>query len=222
MGQRDEDVAQFFADQAFQAEFVRGIDGRPQRADGDGLDVARLQRRDPLARVGLVQGDEHVALRIHALLDLDHHVAPDQRRVLVVLEEVGQLVLAEPGCLAPDTADLERVGETGRRDDRRPGGAAREQRIQTDRGAVAEPFNARAELLERHVVGLGRELHRVDDARQDVGGCRRLDDLRRAIAVADPQVGEGAANIGADIKFHGVPRLIGVPRRAMATPVARC
>ena len=130
----------------------------------------------------LVERDQHRALRVHPLHDLEAQIAVDQRRVLVEEQVVG---------LRPvDAADLVDVAEALRGEQRAFRAAALQDGVDRDRGAVQEHPRRREAR-----AGLA-------DAALDAGD----EPLRRGQRLAEPEragglverrhVGEGAADVG--------------------------
>ena len=142
--------------------FVHRIVRRPERADGDGLDAPVFQLAQLGSRLLLVERRNHRAIHVDALVDLDHQAAVHQRREAVAQVRIGVFGLVHARGLAAQPADLERVAESARGQDRGLGGVAREQRIQPDRRAVAEALDLLAEPGQREAVGLARHVHRVE------------------------------------------------------------
>ena len=109
---------------------VRRVAVGVQEQDGDRLRTLRHRLRDHRAHLRLVERDEHLALRVHALADFETQVAVDQR--LVPLEE--EIV----GFRPVDAADLVDVAKALRCDERAARAGALQDGVDRDRGAVQE------------------------------------------------------------------------------------
>ena len=126
----DEQLREFLLHDLLRADLVRRVAVGVQEQDGDRLHAGRDRlARDP-AHLLLVERDQHRALRVHPLHDLEAHVAVDQRRVLLEEQVVG---------LRPvDAADLVDVAEALRGQQRAARALALQDGVDGDRGAVQE------------------------------------------------------------------------------------
>jgi hypothetical protein len=126
-----------------------------QQADRDRLDLELAQPRRDRSNLLLGKRAEHLALRAHALVQLEAQAALDERRRLRP-EQVVEVRHAH-------AAELQHVAEALRRHERRARAAALQHRVRRHRRAVHE-------LLERAVAEQPRDA--VDDGHV-VGGRRR-------------------------------------------------
>src|SRR5262249_19570722 len=122
----------------------------------------------------------------------------------VVQEIVRDLGVAQARGLPPHAPDLERVAEAKRGDNCGSRGTPGEQRVERHGRAMAEAFDARAEVAEVEVVGACRQFKRCHDAAHDIGRGRRFEHARLAASVGHPQIREGAAHVGPDKEGHAL------------------
>jgi hypothetical protein len=153
---------------------------------------------DRPARRGEVERCPHEAVGVDALIHLLDEGPRDERRDLPPEVVVAELETGQARGAAAQPADLEDVPEASGGEQAGPGGAPRQQGVQSHRGAVAEAGDLRAELRDIEPDGPGREMDGVDDAGDDVRGGRRLADPGLPVRGAQPEVGERAADVGAD------------------------
>ena len=137
----------------------------------------------------LVERDQHRALRVHPLHDLEAHVAVDQRRVLLEEQVVG---------LRPvDAADLVDVAEALRGQQRAARAGALQDGVDRDRGAVQEQprgVEARAGLADAVLDAGDQPLRR---------GQRLAEAERAGRLVERGDVGERAADVGGQADRRG-------------------
>src|SRR5689334_3935414 len=133
------------------------------------------------ARLGFIERLDDVAHSIHALINFENVLARDKRREPVPKIRVGEFHFVHAGSLTAQTANLERVGEAARGQNRGFSGVASEKSIQANGRAVAEPFNFGAELLERNSIRFGGNFYSVNDAAQHVRGCWSLKNARAPV-----------------------------------------
>ena len=192
-----------------------GILEGPEQADGERLDFLIL---DQLAHLRLgplrVERDDHRAAVVDPLLDLDDRVAGDQvrqRHLGVHVVVVGARGAGDPQRVAGALGDEQayfRAAQLGDRvgDDRRP---------------VDQRPGAGEKVGQRHLqLARGDQFQRVDDAAAVVAvGGRLLGPVLAARLGGDDDVGEGAADVDADVEVlvghQGLPPLWGTSTRAV-------
>ena len=126
----DEELRKLPLDDLLHALLVRRVPVRVQKQDRDRLHSLRDRCRDHSAHLGLVELDQHRALGVDALVDLEAQVAIDQRNMPLEKQVVG---------LRPvDAADLVNIAEALRRQQRAARAAALQNRVDRDGGAVEE------------------------------------------------------------------------------------
>ena len=178
-------LAQAFCDRAFVAVVAIGVEERDRHRlhvqPGD-----RLRQPVDLLRLRLGQ---HLAPAVHPLVHLEAQRAGDQRRGAAELdvERVGAVAARE----------LERVAESLRRDQRRPGAGALQQRVDDQRRAVLD--QQRAGEID---AGLGDAGHHPVDQVAIGGQSLGVDDLA-PFHVEGGDVGKGAPGIDGDDQGHG-------------------
>ena len=167
-----------------------------QEADRDRLDAGLLQRAHALAHLGVVELDQHVAVRnCDPLLDRQAVAALDERprlpRQLLLEREVERLLV--PG-------DVDDVAEAVRRDHPGLRAGMREHDVGRDGRSVQEVVDVR----QRDAGLRAQRLDALDDAaRGVVRGRRDLVDGDPALLLVDQdQVGERAADVDADRRSH--------------------
>jgi hypothetical protein len=135
-GQRDAELREALAEDLFRAPLVRRVQEGKEVADGDGLDpVAPPQTGDGLHQLGLIEGDEHGAVRVDPLADADPETAGgEERGRLAVREEVVHLT----PLLA---SDLEDVLEPLRHEQSHCRALLLQDGVGRDGGAVGEPLD---------------------------------------------------------------------------------
>ena len=151
--------------------------------DHERLDALRPEPARRLAHLVLGEGHDHLALGVHALVDLEAQIARDQR-----LEAALEPVRRGPRA----AAQLEHVAEAARRDEPRPRALALEQRI----GRGGRPVHDHLQLGRPRRRAGQRRLHAVGL----VGDRRRH--LRHAHVagglVDEHEIGEGPSHVHPD------------------------
>ncbi|MBF8288647.1 MAG: hypothetical protein HW381_1755 [Candidatus Rokubacteria bacterium] len=164
-----------------------------EEADRDGLDVVALDEIHRVVHVLHVERDDHLALGVQPLADLEPQVTRhDHRRP--VLEEVVELG-------ARGTPQLEHVAESFGGDERCSRALVLEQRVGDDGRGMREE----GDVAGPHAVRARGGGERVEDAAGEVARRgRHLDHLEApARLVRHDDVREGAADVHADAPAHG-------------------
>ena len=181
---RDEHPGMVLLQDRLGARLVRGVGVAVDEQDRAGLDAALLELDAERGDLRLVERLLDLAVREHALVDLEPQRALDQRHVL--LEE--QVVGVRP----VDAADLVDVAEAVGDQQRGLGAGALQDRVDRDRRAVQEQSR-------RAIVAAGLLDAAVDAVDQPLRRRQRLAEGQRAgLVVEHRDVGEGAADIGGE------------------------
>src|SRR5690606_20216444 len=172
-------------------DLVGGVHVAVQEADGHRFDGFLLDALRHLPGRLVVERLEHLALEVHPLGNLEAQVAGHQRLRLAVLEVVHDI----PGRAPED----EHVAEPFGGDDGHPGARPRQQRVETQRGAVDEVADG---------LKVGPDL--VEAGQHALGGIlRRGFGLFQAdlafLLVQQDHVREGAADVYGDAHRTGMP-----------------
>ena len=170
---------------------VRGLYHRPEQADGDGVHRAALE---------VCHGSMHVLFRERRDL-VAPRVDPPAHLVGAVAGDEGPGIVEAPveGALAWRLAKRQHVGVTGGADQPDRTGAALDQRVGGDRGAVHDARRPGEEVGEVPVEGAGGERQRVHETPLERGRRRRRLDHRAPRAVRDHAVGKGPADVDRDL-----------------------
>ena len=116
---------------------VHRVAERPDQRDRHSINVLQ-QRAQDLARLIVVEGCEHAAIREDALRDLDDVPMRHQRGGLVGLAHIQQQLRCEASGTTATAHDLQRITVTLRCDQTHPSALALHHQICADRRAVAE------------------------------------------------------------------------------------
>ena len=190
VAERDRNARPFALDDLADAPLMRGVDDRPQEADGDRLDAALLQVAHGLDHVGLAERRPLVAQRIDPAAHLAGPVARHEGLRIVDEHRVGPLA----GCLAQ--GQHVGVALVAQQPDR--GDLALDQRVGRHRGAVDDQLDPGEEAFEIEAVPFRGQPEGIHEAALELARRgRRLEDLQAGGVGIDHQVGEGAADIDA-------------------------
>ena len=190
VAERDRNARPFALDDLADAPLMRGIDDRPQEADGDRLDAALLQVAHGLDHVGLAERRPLVAQRIDPAAHLAGPVARHEGLRIVDEHRVGPL--------ARRLAQGQHVGVPGIADEADRRHLAFDQGVGRDRGAVDDQFHLGEKIAQAHAVVLGGEREAIDESPLELAGRRgRLEDLEPRVVGIEHEIAEGAADIHA-------------------------
>ncbi len=182
---------QLALDQLAERQLVRGVGGRPQQANRDGLRVQFTRAGELRAGGALVERHEHVAVGVDPLWDLERQAA----RYVWLGEGAAVVVGAQRATLAAHEDVREALGA----EEGGPCCRALEDRVGRLRGGEDEQRGAREQLAQwfgellRGALQCGTQP--VEQARRL---CQRLGDRHLAALVADDDVGEGPADVAGD------------------------
>ena len=180
---RDIGIGPFGRGDLARPALVRIVQIGMDEVDHERLGALRPEPARRLAHLALGEGHDHLALGVHALVDLEAQIARDQR-LEATLEPVRRGARAAP--------QLEHVAEAPRRDEPRPRALALEQRV----GRGGRPVHDHLEL--------GRPRRRARQRRLHTGGL--VGDRRRHLRDAhlsggfihEHEIGERPAHIHPD------------------------
>jgi hypothetical protein len=191
-GQGDHDLRVAIGDDLARPPLMRRIEEREQVADGDRFDAFADQLIDRPDDRALIQRDENIAGRREALAHLlAQRTRCQEHRRLGLEDEVVHFV---PHL----AADLEHVLEARGREKADLRSLGLDHGVGGNRRAVHEADD----LVRRHAPFPLHVVHRSLHAGAWIAPCRRdLDETHRPRAVATDDVGEGAADIDADLEF---------------------
>ena len=193
--------------------FVRRVDIRMEEADGYRPDPFLLQRPGDLAHRLLIQGRQHVPIRVEPLGDAEGEVAGYERWRLLELE----VIEARPDL----PGDLEHVTEAVCGHEPRKGRLALDDRVGGDRRGVNQVLDRRrGDAAVRHYEPNGVQ----EPARKVVWGGWHLAGTRLTrLLVQQHGVGEGSADIDAQAihRTHSLGLRPVSRKRAVAEASAR-
>ena len=180
--QGDEERGRRLAQDLADAPLMRRIGIGMQEADRDGFDLQRFERGDEAAQLALVERDQDVALRVHALGELEGEIARDQRfrPVEEKVESLNSVAAADRIC----------IPEAARGDERGARAFLLQHGVDRD-GRAVQHLRQRRQFATGEREAVGRAAGRIG---RHGRGLRRDD---AAVDAAD-QVREGAADIDAD------------------------
>ena len=157
--------------------------------DGDRLDALVAEVGGGGAHVVLVEGHEHVAVAVEALVDSAHQVLGHDR--------LGRAFLGREGVALEAAARIQDVAEALGGDVSGLGVVAGDDRVGGDGGAVDDELDRRQVGLD----GFGVLCEPAQALEHAVGRARRrrrgLQDAHVAVTVHFNEIGEGAADIDA-------------------------
>src|SRR5205823_6281863 len=142
-----------------------------------------------------------LAMRIHALGDLDAPTAWHQRRGQLECKIVHFVLVLAP--------DLQHIAETLGNDETRTRPPTLDQRVRKQRGGMHDP----AHIAKGETVSLEHVAHAPDHAQYRICGRGELFMVQAnaALVIIDDDVGEGAADIYAEGAAHAFSRVSSDP-----------
>ena len=177
--------------QVAKAQFVRAVSVRIDQADRNGVDLRREDLTDDRVRAGFVQRMLDAAPVIDPLLDLESEPPGNQRRRFAPANVV------EDGH--PQTADLEHVAKALRGDERDPCALAFENGVRRH----GRPVHDLRDLGDLHAAVADDGVETGCDTQAVVLRRRQhLGAQHPSCGVQAYEVGERAADIDADSRFH--------------------
>ena len=185
-----------------------------QKADRDRLDALRAERGDGSEDIVLDEAFDHGTARVDTLVHAESQIPRDQRRWGRVL------VVVQP--LADAATHLQRVPEPERRDQAGAGAAPGENGVGRHGGAVDDHLDAVVELGPGDRQPVGQVVEPGAHVRRGVvTDVRYLRGDHRPVLGNTDQVGEGTADIHADVEDVGHARVSDVVGAAASTSELR-
>ena len=211
-------------DHCLDPPLMRGLEERPQEADGDGFHALGDELADGLRGLRLVQRHDHACEAVHTFGYAPDQALGNDRGRLPALRNVHDLAhfaAVEPARASHDVDD---IAVPAGSDEPDPGAALLHDRIGPDRGAVGNERGLRQQLRHRLAALAGGGLERVHEALGEVPRRRRrLRAHHASMIVDDHAVGERSADIeAAQIVGHGLRSSSAVARRSLSGQRHRC
>ena len=182
MAQRDEQVGTMAAQHLPGERFVRRVGIRVEQTDRYRFDAERGQRLSQSPHRCFIERGQYLAGGVHALGQFEGQL-PRYQRPRPVEEQIEGVGPVAP----PDGVD---IAKTKRRDQRGPGAASFQYRVDGDGRAVQQLGHGRDIAL--------RDAQRLSHTRGRIGGHRRAFRSDDGAVPKTHEVGEGATDIDTD------------------------